>query len=99
MFMNVGMMIKNRFYKYIALGLGSIYAVQVFVAIGGVIKFIPATGITLPLVSYGGSSILGTMIIFAIIQGLYVYSYDEVISYRQPSAPVRGEGTSFYNIQ
>lgn len=78
-FMNVGILIKNRFYKLLALGLSCVYAMQVFVAIGGVIKYIPATGITLPLVSYGGSSILGTMLLFAIIQGLYVYSHEELI--------------------
>ena len=41
------------------------------------IKFIPSTGVTLPLVSYGGSSILCTIIIFAIIQGLYILRQDE----------------------
>lgn len=73
MFLNVGMLIRHSFYKLLALGLGCVYGIQVFVAIGGVIKLIPATGITLPLISYGGSSLLGTMVIFAIIQGLYVY--------------------------
>ena len=35
-------------------------------------KFIPSTGVTLPFVSYGGSSILGTFLLFGIIQGLYI---------------------------
>ena len=56
----------------VALGLGSVYALQVFLTIGGVIKFIPSTGVTLPLVSYGGSSLLATMIIFGIVQALYI---------------------------
>ena len=60
------------FYKLIAFGLAMVYAVQVFLTVGGVTKFIPSTGVTLPLVSYGGSSILSTFIIFGVIQGLYI---------------------------
>lgn len=71
MFFNIAMQIKDSFYKLIALGLGTVYGFQTFVTLGGVTKFIPSTGVTLPLVSYGGSSVLSTMIIFAIIQGLY----------------------------
>lgn len=78
MFLNIAMQIHDRFYKLIALGLGTVYGFQVFLTIGGVIKFIPSTGVTLPLVSYGGSSLLSTFIIFAVIQGLYIIREDEV---------------------
>ena len=44
--------------------------------IGGVIKFIPSTGVTLPLVSYGGSSLLSTILMIAVIQGLYCRQSD-----------------------
>ena len=74
---NISLRIKKRFYKLIALGLGTEYAFQVFLTIGGVSKFIPMTGITLPLVSYGGSSVLATIIMLAIIQGLYILREDE----------------------
>lgn len=77
MFLNIAMQMKDQFYKLVALGLGTIYAFQVFLTIGGVTKFIPSTGVTLPLVSYGGSSLLCSMIIFAIIQGLYILRQDE----------------------
>ncbi|BCN30503.1 FtsW/RodA/SpoVE family cell cycle protein [Anaeromicropila herbilytica] len=77
MFVNIAMKIKKRFYKYVALGLGTIYVFQVFLTIGGVTKFIPSTGVTLPLISAGGSSILSTIIIFGIIQGLYVHNQNE----------------------
>lgn len=77
MFFNVAMQMKDQFYKLIALGLGTVYGFQVFLTIGGVTKFIPSTGVTLPLISYGGSSLLSTMIIFAIIQGLYILKQDE----------------------
>ena len=72
MFLNIAMQLKDSFYKLVALGLGITYGFQVFLTVGGVIKFIPSTGATLPLVSYGGSSLLSTIIIFAIIQGFYI---------------------------
>jgi cell division protein FtsW (lipid II flippase) len=72
MFLNIAMQLKDSFYKLVALGLGVTYGFQVFLTIGGVIKFIPSTGVTLPLISYGGSSLFSTMILFAIIQGFYI---------------------------
>ncbi len=77
MFLNIAMQLRNQFYKLVALGLGTCYIFQVFLTIGGVTKFIPSTGVTLPLVSYGGSSLLSTLIMFAIIQGLYILREDE----------------------
>lgn len=72
MIFNLSMQMKDDFYKFVALGLGSVYALQVFLTVGGTTKFIPMTGVTLPLVSYGGSSLLSTMIIFGMIQGMYI---------------------------
>jgi cell division protein FtsW (lipid II flippase) len=77
MIMNVAMRLKDPFYRLSGVGLGTTYALQVFLTIGGVIKFIPSTGVTLPLVSYGGSSLLSTMIVFGIIQGLYIVEFNE----------------------
>lgn len=77
MIVNISLKIKNPFYKLIALGLGTEYAFQVFLTIGGATKFIPMTGVTLPLVSYGGSSVMSTLLILAIIQGLYILREDE----------------------
>ena len=74
MFVNIAMQIKNNFYKYAALGLGTLYGFQVFLTIGGAIKFIPSTGVTLPLVSSGGSSMVATI---AVIQGMYLLKEDE----------------------
>lgn len=79
MFLNIALQIKNQFYKLVALGLGTVYGFQIFLTIGGVTKFIPSTGVTLPLISYGGSSLLSSFIIFAIIQGLYILREDQDI--------------------
>ncbi len=77
MFVNIAMQLDNRYYRLVAVGLGTTYAVQVFLTIGGSTKLIPLTGVTLPLVSYGGSSLLSTLIMFAIVQGLYMLRSDE----------------------
>ena len=74
---NLAMKVKNQFYCYMAMGLGTMYATQVLLTVGGVTKFIPLTGVTLPLVSYGGSSVLSTLIIFGIIQGISLLIHDE----------------------
>lgn len=76
-FMLIAGQMQASFYKLIAFGLGTVYIVQVFLTIGGVIKFIPLTGVTLPFVSYGGSSMLSTFILFNIIQGLYILKRNE----------------------
>lgn len=71
------MKVKNRFYCYIAMGLGTMYATQVLLTIGGAVKFIPLTGVTLPLVSYGGSSMLSTLIMIGVLQGIRLIVRDE----------------------
>ncbi len=77
MFMNISMSISDIYLRLMAVGLAVNYGFQVILTIGGVTKFIPLTGITLPLVSYGGSSVIVTFIYFSIIQGLYVLEHDE----------------------
>lgn len=76
-FFYLAMKVRNKFYRYVAMGLGTMYATQVLLTIGGVIKFIPLTGVTLPLISYGGSSVLSTLIMLGIIQGISLIVHDE----------------------
>ena len=78
MFINISMKLDNRFYRLVSLGLGVTYATQIFLTVGGGMKMIPLTGVTLPLVSYGGSSALSTIAMFSIVQGLYMLRRDEV---------------------
>ena len=60
--------VKNRFVGLCAFGASALIAVQAFIIIGGVIKLIPLTGITMPFVSYGGSSLIAFMMLHGIIQ-------------------------------
>ncbi len=62
---------KDRFLKLSAYGLGVTYIFQLFLTIGGNIKFIPLTGVTLPLISYGGSSALATLLMISLVQSIY----------------------------
>lgn len=78
MFVNIAMRMAKPFYKLTAFGLSVVFIFQVLLNIGGVTKFIPSTGVTLPLVSYGGSSVLSTIIMFSIIQGMYVLNQEVV---------------------
>ena len=76
-FLQIAMDVKGRFYKLVAYGFSICFIFQVFLCIGGVTKFIPSTGVTLPLISYGGSSVASTLIIFAIMQGIFMIAYKE----------------------
>ncbi len=78
MFLNIAMRFQNRFYKILAVGLSVTYGFQVILTLGGVTKFIPLTGVTLPLISYGGSSIMVSLILFSLIQGMYITVRDEM---------------------
>lgn len=70
--LNIASMCKTQFYRLCAMGIGVTYAFQVFLTIGGGIKLIPLTGVTLPFVSYGGSSMVCSIIMFAIVNGIYI---------------------------
>lgn len=56
------------FYRILALSVAILFTVQAFLNIGGVIKLIPMTGLTLPFISYGGSSLISSFVALGILQ-------------------------------
>jgi len=72
MFINIALKQENLFYRNCALGFGVMFIFQIFLSIGGVTKFIPSTGVTLPLISQGGSSVVSTILMFMMVQGIFM---------------------------
>ena len=68
----LAMRARSSFHALLAVGAVTSLALQTFMIVGGVIKMIPLTGVTLPFVSYGGSSMLSSMLMLGILQGVSI---------------------------
>jgi peptidoglycan glycosyltransferase len=71
-FINISLEQEDTFSRLLSLGFSVMFGFQIILSIGGVIKFIPSTGVTLPLISSGGSSAVSTVLMFMIMQGIYL---------------------------
>jgi cell division protein FtsW (lipid II flippase) len=63
--MKIAMLADDGFSKLLAAGLTFAFALQTFIIVGGILRLIPLTGITLPFVSYGGSSVVANFVLLA----------------------------------
>lgn len=70
--------IKDKYYRIVVMGLAVCYGTQVFLTIGGGLRLIPLTGVTLPLISSGGSSALATLCLISVVQGVGLIRMDEI---------------------
>jgi rod shape determining protein RodA len=71
---------KNLYGALLAAGIGAMLMTQVFVNVGGNVGIMPITGIPLPLMSYGGSSVIVTLIALGILQSVYVQAREAAAS-------------------
>ena len=75
---NISLRCKRRYYSLLAVGFTGLLAFQTFLIIGGTIKLIPLTGVTLPFISYGGTSIIASTLMIGLLQWIFMY-YSEFV--------------------
>lgn len=80
--LSTAMRASNNYQRFLAAGLGSYFGIQSILIIGGNLRFLPLTGVTLPFVSYGGSSLVTALAALGIL--LVVSSSEE---FHQPELP------------
>ena len=69
---------RHSFFALLAMGATTMLGVQTFIIIGGVLKLIPLTGVTMPFVSYGGTSLVSCMGLIGLLQGVASVNQDDL---------------------
>ena len=69
---------RSRFHALLAMGCTTLIGLQTFVIIGGVLKLIPLTGVTMPFVSYGGTSLVSSLCLIGLLQGVVSLNGDAI---------------------
>ncbi|MDD3839880.1 MAG: FtsW/RodA/SpoVE family cell cycle protein [Clostridia bacterium] len=88
--LNLAAKVENKFNSLVAVGIVSTIGIQAFVIIGGVTKLIPLTGITLPFISYGGSSFIVTSGFMGILENIYSSNHRAMLTERKVYLADRG---------
>ncbi len=74
----VAMAARTGFHGLLAMGCTVLIGLQTFVIIGGVLKLIPLTGVTMPFVSYGGTSLISSLCLIGLLQGVASLNEDNL---------------------
>jgi len=74
----IAMAARSSFHGLLAMGCTLMIGLQTFVIIGGVIKLIPLTGVTMPFVSYGGTSLVSSLCLIGLMQGVASLHEDDL---------------------
>ena len=69
---------RTRFHALVAMGCTILLGLQTFVIVGGVIKLIPLTGVTMPFISYGGTSLVSSLCLIGMLQGIASINSDDL---------------------
>ncbi len=93
-FLSISTWMKLMFYKITAFGLACVFGIQILINVAGVVKLVPLTGVTLPFISYGGSSLLSSFFIFGIFEGLYMNKLREDEQLRREKAELAARKAS-----
>ena len=74
----IAMSTRTSFHGLLAMGITILLGLQTFVIIGGVLKLIPLTGVTMPFVSYGGTSLVSSLCLVGLLQGVASLNEDNL---------------------
>ena len=74
----IAMATRSSFHGLLAMGITTLLGLQTFVIIGGVVKLIPLTGVTMPFVSYGGTSLVSSLCLVGLLQGVASLNEDNL---------------------
>lgn len=74
----IALQARDSFYALLVIGSTAMLGLQTFLIIGGVLKMIPLTGVTMPFVSYGGTSLISSMGLIGLIQGVASLNRDQL---------------------
>ena len=85
--------VKDEFHSLVLAGCAVTLGIQVFLTIGGGSRLVPLTGVTLPMISMGGSSLTATILMFSVLHGIYIKEFTDYEAYENAEQSSVSEDT------